>query len=206
MVLLDQRDIVRGLVASRDVFDAMLNDSRFIQATQEAASQVVRALRRGGKVLLCGNGGSAADAQHIAAEFISRLNFDRMPLPAIALTTDTSIITAIGNDYGFEYLFARQLAGLGQAGDVLIGISTSGNSPNVIAALTTARERGIRTIGMTGSRAGRMNALCDVLLAVPSPETPLIQQAHITLGHIICSLAEESMFPVEAADYARAKA
>src|SRR6185295_18040517 len=132
--------------------------------------------RAGNKLLLAGNGGSAADAQHIAGEFLSRLNFDRNPLPAIALTTDTSVLTAIGNDYGFEKAFERQVRGLGRAGDVFIAISTSGASPNILAALKAARELGVVTIGFTGNREGAMTGLCDLCLVAPTPETPLIQQ------------------------------
>ena len=198
MAILKRERIIRDLETSRSVFDAMLEDDRLIQATQDAAALIIGTFRDGGKVLLGGNGGSAADAQHVAAEFVSRFNFDRSPLPAIALTTDTSILTAIGNDYGFENLFARQLAGIGQSGDVFVGISTSGDSPNIVAALKVAREKGIRTIGLTGSRQGRMTAFCDVIVEVPCAQTPFIQQAHITIGHILCSLAEEAMFPAEA--------
>ena len=195
--------IERELKASRDVFTRMLDDEQLTRNIETAAIEVISTLRAGGKVLIAGNGGSAADAQHIAAEFISRFNFDRAPLPAIAFTTDTSILTAIGNDYGFEHLFSRQLAGLGRPGDVFIGISTSGNSRNIIAALTVARASGIRTIGLTGARQGQMDSLSDVLLAVPCRETPFIQQAHITIGHIICALAEEALFPIEASAHAR---
>ena len=195
--------IERELKASRDVFTRMLDDEQLTRNIETAAIEVISTLRAGGKVLIAGNGGSAADAQHIAAEFISRFNFDRAPLPAIAFTTDTSILTAIGNDYGFEHLFSRQLAGLGRPGDVFIGISTSGNSRNIIAALTVPRASGIRTIGLTGARQGQMDSLSDVLLAVPCRETPFIQQAHITIGHIICALAEEALFPIEASAHAR---
>ena len=198
MALLNRERITRELKASREVFTRMLDDEQLLRSIQNAATEVISTLRAGGKVMIAGNGGSAADAQHIAAEFISRFNFDRAPLPAIAFTTDTSILTAIGNDYGFEHLFTRQLAGLGRPGDVFIGISTSGNSPNIVAALTLARTLGIRTVGLTGARQGQMDPLSDVLLAVPCRDTPFIQQAHITIGHIICGLAEEALFPAEA--------
>jgi D-sedoheptulose 7-phosphate isomerase len=160
------------------------------------ADTITQAFRDGHKLLIAGNGGSAADAQHIAGEFLSRLNFDRNPLPAIALTTDTSVLTAIGNDYGFERTFERQVRGLGRPGDVLIAISTSGRSSNVIAALRAARERGLTTIGFTGSTAnGAMQSLCDHYLAAPAQETPFIQQIHIVVAHVICGLVERNLFP-----------
>lgn len=163
----------------------------------EIAEAITAAFRGGHKLLIAGNGGSAADAQHIAGEFLSRLNFDRNPLPAIALTTDSSVLTAIGNDYGFERTFERQVCGLGRPGDVFIAISTSGRSPNVIAALKAAREGGLITIGFTGSAAsGLMRPLCDHCLAVPTDETPLIQQIHIVVAHSICGLVERSLFSI----------
>lgn len=160
------------------------------------ADTITAAFRAGHKLLIAGNGGSAADAQHIAGEFLSRLNFDRNPLPAIALTTDSSVLTAIGNDYGFDRTFERQVRGLGQPGDVFIAISTSGRSANVIAALQAARELGLTTIGFTGSaEGGPMQSLCQHCLAAPAQETPLIQQIHIVAAHAICGLVERSLFP-----------
>jgi len=161
----------------------------------EIAEAITAAFDGGHKLLIAGNGGSAADAQHIAGEFLSRFNFDRNPLPAIALTTDSSVLTAIGNDYGFERTFERQVRGLGKPGDVFIAISTSGRSPNVIAALKAARDGGLTTIGLTGSGAGFMQPLCDYCLAAPAEETPLIQQIHIVAAHAICGLVERSLFP-----------
>jgi D-sedoheptulose 7-phosphate isomerase len=162
----------------------------------EIAQAITAAFRGGHKLLIAGNGGSAADAQHIAGEFLSRLNFDRNPLPAIALTTDSSVLTAIGNDYGFERTFERQVRGLGQPGDVFIAISTSGRSPNVIAALKAAREGGLITIGFTGNAvSGLMRPLCDHCLVAPTDETTLIQQIHIVAAHSICGLVEHSLFP-----------
>lgn len=162
----------------------------------DIAEVITAAFRGGHKLLIAGNGGSAADAQHIAGEFLSRLNFDRNPLPAIALTTDSSVLTAIGNDYGFDRTFERQVRGLGQPGDVFIAISTSGRSPNVIAALKAAREAGLTTIGFTGSGAdGVMQPLCDHCLAAPAEATPLIQQIHIVAAHAVCGLVEHSLFP-----------
>ena len=159
------------------------------------AADIVTAMKAGGKLMICGNGGSAADSQHIAGEFISRLMFDHAPLPAIALTVDSSAITATGNDYGYQYIFARQVQGLGQRGDVLLGISTSGNSPNVVAALEVARARGIVTHGFAGANGGKMVALCDRVMCAPSTWTPIIQQVHIIAAHIVCALVERAMFP-----------
>jgi D-sedoheptulose 7-phosphate isomerase len=170
-------------------------DATLRAAIHVIANSVTEAFRAGNKLLIAGNGGSAADAQHIAGEFLSRLNFDRNPLPAIALTTDSSVLTAVGNDYGFERTFERQVRGLGKAGDVFIAISTSGRSPNIIAALKAAREAGLITVGFTGNAPNSaMTPLCDHCLAAPSPETPLIQQIHIVAAHAICGLVEQSLF------------
>jgi D-sedoheptulose 7-phosphate isomerase len=167
------------------------DDPKLRAAIHGIADAITDAFRVGHKLLIAGNGGSAADAQHIAGEFLSRLNFDRNPLPAIALTTDTSVLTAIGNDYGFERTFERQVRGLGKPGDVFIAISTSGRSPNVIAALKAARQCGLATIGFTGSAANSaMQPFCDQCLVAPSNETPLIQQIHIVAAHAICGLVE----------------
>ena len=172
------------------------NDPDLRAEIHAIADTITAAFRAGHKLLIAGNGGSAADAQHIAGEFLSRLNFDRNPLPAIALTTDSSVLTAIGNDYGFDRTFERQVRGLGQPGDVFIAISTSGRSANVIAALQAARELGLTTIGFTGSGAnGLIQPLCDHCLAAPTEETPLIQQIHIVAAHAICGLVEGSLFP-----------
>jgi D-sedoheptulose 7-phosphate isomerase len=148
----------------------------------------------GNKIMLAGNGGSAADAQHIAGEFVSRFAFDRPGLPAIALTTDTSILTAIGNDYGYEKLFERQVQAHAQKGDVLIAYSTSGNSKNIINALREAKVRGVVCIGLSGNRGGSMKELCDHYLSVPSADTPKIQEGHAVLGHILCGLVENAIF------------
>ncbi|MDH6592545.1 D-sedoheptulose 7-phosphate isomerase [Variovorax sp. TBS-050B] len=179
---------------ARRVMAAMGNDVQLQRTLAEAAAACTLALRNGRKLLIAGNGGSAADAQHIAGEFVSRFAFDRPGLSAIALTTDTSILTAIGNDYGYEKLFARQVQALGQNGDVFIGYSTSGASPNVLRAFEEARSRGLVCIGMTGSRGGPMRLLCDHLLEVPAGETPKIQEGHLVLGHILCGLVENAMF------------
>jgi D-sedoheptulose 7-phosphate isomerase len=160
-----------------------------------AAEAVAAAFRAGNKVLLFGNGGSAADAQHIAAEFVGRFIPDRRPLPAIALTTDTSALTALANDYGYDAVFSRQLAALGAAGDVAVGISTSGNSPSVLAALDAARASGLVTIGFTGETGGKMRGRADFLFCVPSRMTPRIQESHLTLGHVLCELIDRMLFP-----------
>ena len=161
----------------------------------DMADAIVGALRGGGKLLICGNGGSAGDAQHIAGEFVSRLMYDRAPLAAIALTTDTSVLTAAGNDYGFDRVFERQVLALGQPGDVLLGISTSGTSANVLRALAAGREKRLRCIGFAGAQGGPMAGACDLLLQAPSTCTPIIQQIHITAAHVVCALVERAMFP-----------
>jgi D-sedoheptulose 7-phosphate isomerase len=170
------------------------SDAEFLGAMSKIAGVIERTLRAGGKLLLAGNGGSAADAQHIAGEFLSRFSLHRHPLSAIALTVDTSVLTAIGNDFGFEHVFERQLRGLGRKGDVFLALSTSGSSPNVLAALRAARELEIATIGFTGSHDNPMRALCDICLSAPSDETPLIQQIHLVAAHAICGLVERAIF------------
>jgi D-sedoheptulose 7-phosphate isomerase len=181
---------------SLDTLGQAAGDAGFGAAMLAVAERIETSLRAGGKIMLAGNGGSAADAQHIAGEFLSRLRFDRHPLPALALTTDSSVLTAVGNDYGYDQVFERQLRGLGRNGDVFIGISTSGKSPNVIAALRAAREIGVVTIGFTGTAPGAavMRPLCDLVLTAPSDDTPLIQQIHITAAHAICEIVERRMF------------
>jgi D-sedoheptulose 7-phosphate isomerase len=175
--------------------DLMASDDELVARVAKVAETCVSALSGGRKVLFAGNGGSAADAQHLAAELVSRFAYDRPGLPAFALTTDTSALTAIGNDYGYERLFARQIEAVGAAGDVFFGISTSGRSPNVLAALDVARAKGLVTIGMTGRTGGSMAERCDVLLRVPSDSTPRIQEGHIAMGHAICQIIEAQMFP-----------
>jgi len=172
----------------------ILTDEALVRSVRQVADECIAAFRRFNRVLLAGNGGSAADAQHIAAEFVGRYGFDRPGLAAIAFTTDTSMLTAIGNDYGFEQIFCRQLEANGREGDVFIGISTSGNSPNLVSALQTAREIGIVTVGLTGQGGGKMKAFCDYCIQVPATSTPRIQESHIMLGHIICSLIEGTLF------------
>lgn len=179
---------------SLQILTLLRADDNLLHTVAAAADALTATFRDGGKVLLAGNGGSAADAQHIAAEFVSRFKFDRPGLPAIALTTDTSILTAIGNDYGYERLFGRQLEAMGQKGDVFIAYTTSGRSPNILHALRVARGRGIATVGLTGNRAGPMAELCDYYLEVPSGETPKIQECHLVLGHILCGIVEAAIF------------
>jgi D-sedoheptulose 7-phosphate isomerase len=179
---------------SQQTLERAATDAAFVDAIVAIAGRIAASLKSGGKVLLAGNGGSASDAQHIAAELVGRLVDDRAPLAAIALTTDTSALTAIGNDYGFEQVFARQLRALGKKGDVFIAISTSGRSPNVIAALQAARELGLVTVGFGKTGPAPMLALCDVVLAAPSEETAQTQQLHITAAHAICHLVERELF------------
>ncbi|MHC2147794.1 D-sedoheptulose 7-phosphate isomerase [Pseudomonas sp. 210_17 TE3656] len=186
--------IAEKIEEAQQVMHAMLADGPLQAKLEKSAEACIESLRAGGKILLAGNGGSAADAQHIAGEFVSRFAFDRPGLPAIALTTDTSILTAIGNDYGYEKLFARQVQALGNKGDVFIGYSTSGKSPNVLLAFEEARARGLLCIGLTGNRGGPMHDLCDYVLDVPSADTPKIQEGHLVLGHILCGLVENAIF------------
>jgi D-sedoheptulose 7-phosphate isomerase len=187
-------EINAWLARSARVIEDARASAAFQAALAAAARAIAETLRAGGKIMLAGNGGSAGDAQHIAGEFLSRLNFDRAPLAAMALSVDTSVLTAIGNDYGYEQVFARQVAGLGRKGDVFVAISTSGSSPNVLAAIAAARARGIAVIGMTGDGGGAMDAGCDILIRAPSRETPLIQQVHICAAHVVCGLVEADLF------------
>ena len=160
----------------------------------DAAQLIAQCLGDGGKVLLFGNGGSAADAQHLAAEFVGRFVLERNALPAIALTTDSSILTAVGNDYGFDQVFARQIQALGRPRDVAIGISTSGNSPNVVKAVSVAAERGLRTIGLAGRDGGLLAKAAEIAITVPSTNTARIQECHIAVGHVLCELVEDALF------------
>lgn len=186
--------ITSQIQEAQRVMTAMLADDDLLQQLEGAAAACIACMKTGNKILLAGNGGSAADAQHIAGEFVSRFMFDRPGLSAIALTTDTSILTAIGNDYGYEKLFARQVQAHGQKGDVFIGYSTSGKSPNILFALEEARSRGLVCIGLTGNRGGPMKELCDHILEVPSADTPKIQEGHLVLGHILCGIVESAIF------------
>jgi D-sedoheptulose 7-phosphate isomerase len=189
-----ERDYTRRhLAESREALDAAAADAAFAEMLGKIADAMAKALAAGGKILLCGNGGSAADAQHIAGELLSRFENDRAPMAAVALTTDTSVLTAIGNDYGYEQVFERQVNGLGNKGDVLIALSTSGRSPNVLKALDAARARGLVTVGFTGRNGGDMVARCDLVLHAPSERTPVIQQIHIVAAHIVCGLVERRL-------------
>lgn len=172
----------------------ILENEALVALIEEVAKELIGAYRAGRKTLIAGNGGSAADAQHIAGEFVSRFYFDREGIPSIALTTDTSIITAIGNDYGYEKLFSRQVQAQGVKGDVFIGISTSGNSKNILEALKVCKKRGILSVGLAGENGGAMNELCDYCIKVPSTCTPRIQESHIVIGHILCAIVEEELF------------
>ncbi len=188
-------DLVRKvLVEGIGVLQAVERDSAIHATLAEAAKKTAAAMKAGHKLMVAGNGGSAADAQHLVAEFVSRLVEDRPAMRAVALTTDTSILTAIGNDYGFERSFARQVEALGQTGDVFMGISTSGRSPNILRALELCRQVGITTVGLTGESGGDMVPLCDYLICVPSKVTMYIQQAHLALEHIFCMIAERAYF------------
>jgi D-sedoheptulose 7-phosphate isomerase len=173
---------------------AILNDSDFQARIQQAAEMITASLRNGGKIHFCGNGGSAADAQHLAAELSGRFYFDRPPLNAEALHCNTSYLTAVGNDYGYDLIFSRLLRGTAKAGDVIVGISTSGNSQNILKAFEVAKEMGVGIIAMTGATGGAMKEWADILLSVASQDTPRIQESHIMIGHIICELVETAMF------------
>jgi len=191
-------DYIDGeFLKSRNLVDSMAADSALRAQVLDVVARCVAALKRGNKILFAGNGGSAADAQHWAAELVSRFNYDRPGLPGIALTTDTSALTAIGNDYGYERVFARQLESLGREGDVLFAISTSGNSRNILAAIDVAKNIGIGVMGFTGRSGGAMADRCTVCLRMPSGETPKVQEGHELLGHLICGLIEREMFPSE---------
>jgi D-sedoheptulose 7-phosphate isomerase len=183
----------QSIEASIAVKQLLLNDA-MVADVARVSEILVDAFRKGNKPLLFGNGGSAADAQHIAAEFVGRFAFDRPPLPALALSVNTSAVTAIGNDYGFDLLFARQIEALGRPGDVAIGISTSGNSPNVLQGIVVAKKLGLHTVALTGDSGGKLKGAADFCLCAPSKETPRIQECHILIGHMISELVEETIF------------
>jgi len=189
-----QEYIVEKIGKSQELMAAMLVDKKLLIQINAAAEACIKCLKSGGRILLAGNGGSAADAQHIAGELVSRFAFDRPALSAIALTTDTSVLTAIGNDYSYDSLFVRQIQANGNKGDIFIGYSTSGQSPNILNAFKEARIREMVCIGFTGNKGGQMCDLCDYLLEVPSSDTPKIQEGHLVLGHILCGLVEDAMF------------
>jgi len=186
--------IINQIQESIEVKFRLLHDKALIELIDTVAQKCTDVYHNGCKTLLAGNGGSAGDAQHIAGEFVSRFNFNRPGIPSLALTTDTSILTAISNDYGFDQLFARQIEAHGQKGDMFFAISTSGNSKNIIEALKVAKGKNIITVGLTGQTGGEMAKFCDFCIKVPSSETPRIQESHIMIGHIICSIVENNLF------------
>jgi D-sedoheptulose 7-phosphate isomerase len=190
---LSQNPIAAHLKLSLAALERATQDAALLSAARKTAEVIIAALRSGNKLLIIGNGGSAADAQHIAAEIVGRYKQDRPAWAAIALTTDTSALTAIANDYGFEQIFARQVEGLGQRGDVLLALSTSGRSPNILAALRSARARGLITIGFTGSKGEALATHCDHLLVAPSDNTAVVQQIHLAVAHGICDEIEQTL-------------
>jgi D-sedoheptulose 7-phosphate isomerase len=191
---LEQDFVTKYLQESKQAQDDFAGAEKSKKAIFDCADVITNAIEAGHKLLIAGNGGSAGDAQHIAGEFLSRLFFDHAPLPAIALTTDTSVLTAVGNDYGYDHVFERQVLGLGREGDVFLGISTSGKSRNILCALEAARSRRLTTLGFTGSSPGGMNELCDHILCAPSTKTSVIQQIHIVAAHLVCGLVEARIF------------
>jgi D-sedoheptulose 7-phosphate isomerase len=189
-----QEKIKNIISESVAVKNKVLENHALLKTVEEVVVLIVKALKNGNRIYFCGNGGSAADAQHLAAEFSGRFYIDRDALPAEALHCNTSYLTAVGNDYGYDVVYARLIKGIGIKGDFLIGISTSGNSTNIIKAFEVAREKGIHTVGFTGETGGKMKALSDYLINIPSTDTPRIQESHILVGHIICQLVEEQYF------------
>lgn len=186
--------ILNQIKKSYEIKQSIYKDEALINLIENVSKVLIEVYKKGNKTLIAGNGGSAADSQHIACEFVSKLYFDRPALPSVALTTDTSILTAVGNDYGYERLFARQVEAIGAKGDAFIGISTSGNSKNIIEALKSCKKKSIISIGLTGATGGKMIEFCDYCVKVPSMETPRIQESHILIGHILCSIVEEAIF------------
>ena len=186
--------IKNQVLASYETKKKILEDEALLDIIENVATKCVDLYKNGCKTILAGNGGSAADAQHIAAELVGRYGFDRPSLPSLALTTDSSNLTAIGNDYGYDKVFSRQLEGMGQKGDLFIGISTSGNSVNIINAFLSAKEKGITTVALVGRDGGKMAQMADVAIIVPSNDTPRIQESHILIGHILCDIIEKEIF------------
>jgi len=187
--------IKNAIEGSIEVKQRLLSDKNMLERIQKVIDECTNCFRNGGKILLCGNGGSAADAQHLAAELSGRFYYDRKPLYAEALHVNTSALTAVANDYSYDEVFSRQVIAKGRKGDILIGLSTSGNSQNVLNALSAARQEEMVTIGLTGEMGGKMKDMCDYLINVPSNDTPRIQEAHILIGHIICEMIELNIFP-----------
>lgn len=186
--------IKNQIQASIDTKQNILDDEALMQTIAQVGRECVALYRNGKKTLLAGNGGSAADAQHIAAELVGRYGFDRPSIPSIALTTDTSNLTAIGNDYGYDQVFSRQMEGMGNEGDLFIGISTSGNSENIVKAINAAKVKGVKTVALVGRDGGEMAKLADYAIVVPSNATPRIQESHILIGHMICDIIEKELF------------
>lgn len=186
--------VSKSIRASIAVKESLLASAEIVATVAKVSELLVDALEQGNKLLLCGNGGSAADAQHIAAEFVGRFAFNRPALPALALSVNSSCVTAIGNDYGFDLVFSRQIEALARPGDVCIGISTSGNSPNVLCAMAAARKMKVHTVGLSGTAGGKLKSAVDYSICVPSNETPRIQECHILIGHIISELVEQTIF------------
>lgn len=186
------KDIIQS---SQDLKQQVLQDEKLLAAVQQVINEMITCFRNGGRVLFCGNGGSAADAQHLAAEFSGRFYYDRAPLDSEALHVNTSYLTAVANDYSYDLIYARLVRAKGHKGDVLVGLSTSGNSKNIIEAFKVAEELGMKTVAMTGQTGGLMKDLCNYLVNVPSNDTPRIQEVHILLGHIMCQLVEADLFP-----------
>ncbi|MBQ2441422.1 MAG: D-sedoheptulose 7-phosphate isomerase [Paludibacteraceae bacterium] len=187
--------IKNAIQNSIDVKEAILQNESLLQTIEQVAQTMIATLKRGNAVFWCGNGGSAADAQHLAAELSGRFYYDRQPLPSEALHCNTSYLTAVANDYGYELVYSRLIAGLGKKGDLLVGLSTSGNSQNILNAFEKAKELGITTIAMTGETGGKMAPQADFLINIPSTDTPRIQESHITIGHILCEIIEATLFP-----------
>ena len=192
---MNNQTLSQNLNDSISLKQQLLADDEIQQLVSSLTNTLVDCFKGGGKVLFCGNGGSAADAQHLAAEFSGRYYYDRPPLFAEALHVNTSYVTAVANDYGYDHVYARLTKAMGRKGDVLIGLSTSGNSPNVIEALKVAKEIGMTTVGFTGEGGGNMKELCDFSIEIPSKNTPRIQECHMLIGHTLCELVEQSVFP-----------
>ena len=186
--------IIKQIADSAATKQAILDNDALLDMIVKVAQECVAVYRRGKKTMIAGNGGSAADAQHIAAELVGRYGFDRPSIPSLALTTDTSNLTAIGNDYGYDKVFSRQLEGMSQEGDLFIGISTSGNSQNIINAFESAKERGVITVALVGRDGGKMATMADFSIIIPSNATPRIQESHILIGHILCDIIEKELF------------
>ena len=188
------RAVKKYVSESMDLKRAILDDEELVQRTGDAVDALVKSFKNGGQAFFCGNGGSAADAQHLAAELSGRLNFDRAPLPAEAFTVNTSFLTAVGNDYSFDDIYKRSVEGFCKKGDVLFGISTSGNSENVLRAQIAAKKKGVTVISLTGKDGGKIKRYCDILLNIPSSNTQHVQEGQVVLGHIICELVEATLF------------